>query len=75
MKKLVIWYNPNKKELYHRFYNSFKTYDRYPYDVGTVNSYGHIIVYVLDSLYQPYMNRTPFKQRVITKLISFLKKL
>ena len=78
MKKLVVWFNPNKNEYYYRVVRGI-FYERYDYVVGAVNNYGHIIVLVIDfndlSTYLVNYSRDSIKTRTIRRLISFLKKI
>lgn len=79
MKKLVVWYNPTKNLYYYRVVRGI-FYEGYSYEVGAVNSFGHIIVLVIsfNDLLLNYNNRwviNDLKTRVINCLISFLKKL
>lgn len=46
MKKIVVWYNPNKDIYYYRIIKSY-FYERYNYSVGSINNYGHIIVLII----------------------------
>lgn len=79
MKKLVVWYNPNKNIYYYRFVRGI-FYESYSYDVGQTNSFGHIIVLVISydelklNLSHKY-SYTTLKTRTLSRLISFLKKL
>ena len=46
MKKIVVWYNPNKDIYYYRIVRGI-FYERYDYVCGSINNYGHIIVCVI----------------------------
>lgn len=66
--KLVIWFNPNKNIYYYRLIRGF--YNNYA--VGNKNQYDHVIVLVIELEYAKH--RTPFRKRLIRRLISFLEK-
>ena len=73
MKKLVVWYNPNKNTYYYRVVRGF-FYERYEYKEGSINNYGHVIVlvipvYKIELITLPYSQKTTF----LDKCSSFLK--
>lgn len=73
MKKIIIWYNPNKDTFYYKIVRGIY-YESYNYEIGSVNSYGHIIKFII-----PLNDVIDFKQRTIKqqfyfRLYSFLKK-
>lgn len=74
MKKLVIWYNPNKDIYYYRIVRGI-FYERYDYKEGSVNNYGHVIVLIIP-IYNIKIN-TPkphnFLHSLSSKCSSFLK--
>lgn len=70
MKKLIIWYNPNKNIYYWKYvYNLFNKYY-----VGYTNQYNHKILLIID-IYKDIYYKVPFRKKVIRKLISFLHRL
>ena len=73
MKQVIVWYNPNKNIYYHRIINLYSYYERYPYIVGSVNSYGHIIVDIIP--FEQYIIKVPYRKKIIRKTISLLKSL
>lgn len=68
--RLVIWYNPNKKIYYHKLLRGF----REQYKIGNENSYGHVIVDVIDLQFYIEKPCKLFFKRLLRKLISFLEK-
>lgn len=46
MKKLVVWHNVDKNTYYYRIVRGL-FYERYNYEVGEINNYGHRIVLVI----------------------------
>lgn len=72
MKKIIIWYNPNKKTYYYRFVYGLY----YDYKPGLKNSYNHEVILVInlsticDSC---YYSTHSFLKRVLKKFISFLQ--
>ena len=76
MKKVVVWFNPNKNVYYHKcIYCHYS--EHYTYEIGSLNSYGHIIVDIIPLA--DYVHNEPslkrLKIKAINKCISFLKKL
>ena len=79
MKRLIVWYNPNKNVYYYKVVRGIY-YERYDYVVGSVNNYGHVIVLVVDLkelLPTSYVSlyRSGLKHHVVSSLISLLKKI
>lgn len=74
MKRIIIWYNPNKGVYYHRYVNDFSNYCQY--SIGYKNQYEHEIVYMIQPNYDYYnpILKEPLKRKCVNKLISFLKK-
>ncbi len=70
MKKLVIWYNRNKKVYYYRYI--YDLFDRYY--AGYVNQYNHVVVLTID-VYKELIRKVPFRNKVIKRFISFLHRL
>ena len=68
-RKLVVWYNPNRKEYYYKIVQNWFN----KYQVGYVNGYDHIVVLVIDVCFK--LPKKTLKSRVITRLISFLQKI
>lgn len=69
MKKLVVWYNPNKKNYYYKFVNGWYT----DYKMGYKNQYNHEVILIIDDCYimKP---KIPLKKRLIKRIIRFLDK-
>ncbi len=69
---LIIWYNPNKKCYYHRFYDWNPILK---YKIGDKNSYDHEVVYILENIYLHRQEKrlSRIKHKVLTKFISFLQ--
>ena len=80
MKRLVVWYNPQKETYYYKIVRGF-FYENYDYVVGAVNSYGHTIVLIIElnevffKSVKPFYPIVSMKDKIIKKLIFFLKKL
>lgn len=80
MKRLVVWYNSRNNSYYYKIVRGF-FYESYDYVVGAVNSYGHTIVLIIElndvffSSIKPFYPMYSMKDKIIKKLISFLKKL
>lgn len=79
MKKVIVWYNPNKDIYYHRLIKCHYAEANYTYEIGSLNSYNHVIVdiiplseYLVDYDYNYFVH---LKRKTINKCISFLKKL
>lgn len=71
MKTLVIWYNENNKTYYHRLVRG--SYIEQDYNIGSRNSYGHVIVHKIED-FDYYKKRIPLKKQIVNKSISFLQK-
>lgn len=71
MNKCVVWYNPNKDIYYHKIIKGH--YEYHDYNVGSKNSYDHVIVHVIDN-FDFKIKRIPIKKRIVRKTIQFLKK-
>lgn len=69
-KKIVVWFNPNKKSYYYKIVHDY--FNRY--EVGYENQYSHKIILVID-IYKDLVHKTPLKTKVIKRLIRFLQKL
>lgn len=72
MKKIVVWYNPNKKKYYYRIVHGLY----YDYKPGLKNNYNHEVILVINlsticnSCFHTTYN--PIKL-VLRRLISFLQ--
>ena len=74
MKKIVVWYNPNKDIYYYRIVRGI-FYERYDYVPGAVNNYGHVIVVVI-LFYSLELTKTEserYKRFKRNKYASFFK--
>ena len=69
MKKIIVWYNPNKEVYYYRVVKC----NYVEYTVGFKNSYNHEIVLVIDDFFVQH-NHYSLKKRLIKKIIRFLDK-
>lgn len=72
MKKLVVWYNSKNDTYYYRIVKTIY-YEGYAYEVGSTNSYGHVIVLVIplnDIIKPPTLKKT-----IINKCVVFLKRI
>lgn len=70
MKRLIVWYNPNKKIYY---YKIIKTH-YIDYFIGYKNSYNHEVVLIIDDLYFQQKRTNSLKKRLIKKIIRFLNR-
>ncbi len=70
MKKLVIWYNPNKRMYYYRYVNDIFN----KYYVGYINQYNHVVILIID-VYIELIRKVPYRNKVIKRFISFLHRL
>ena len=74
MKKIVIWYNPNKNIYYYRIVHGLY----YDYKPGLKNNYNHEVILVINLSticdYCYYSTHNFFKL-VLRRLISFLQKI
>lgn len=68
MKKIIIWYNPNKHIYYYKI--SYDFFDKFK--VGFKNQYNHSVILVID-IYKEILYREPLKNKVINRLIRFLQ--
>lgn len=68
MEKIIIWFNPRKKEYYYRVVK----YSYTDYYVGYRNAYDHEIVLIIHDLYFQY--KIPFSRRLKNKIIRYLEK-
>lgn len=64
---LAIWYNPNKDVYYYKFVRRFYQY----YDVGSKNSFGHILVLLIPVDFK--IKKDKLKKRLIKRLIVMLE--
>ena len=66
--KLVVYHNVNKNTYYYKIISCYK----FDHVVGYTNSYGHVIVLVIDKIgFRIY--KDSFRKRVLNKLICFLQ--
>lgn len=70
MKRLIIW-QKESGVCYHRLING--SYSEQDYKIGSLNSYGHKIVHVVDD-FDFYKKKVPLKKAIISKSIAFLSK-
>lgn len=70
MKKIVVWYNPNKQIYYYRYIHDI--FNRY--FEGYVNQYSHKVIMTID-LYKEIIYRPKLKNKVLSRLIRFLQRL
>lgn len=70
MKTLVIWFNPNKNKYYYRCISNIVP----NYEVGDRNSYGHVVIMVID-IYKELIYKQPLSKKVLSRLIGFLHKI
>jgi len=71
MKKIVVWYNPNKDIYYYKIVRGI-FYERYDYVPGSVNNYGHIICLVIP-FYSLTLTSTELKRYKSNRYASFFK--
>lgn len=71
MNSICVWYNPKSKQYYHKIVRGFA----FNYEIGQVNSYGHILIYIIkiEKMYKPYKNK--LRDKLIKLLIYELRKL
>lgn len=69
MKRLIVWYNPHKKEYYYKVVRTHYI----DYYVGVKNSYDHEVVLVIHDLIFDIKKKS-HKERFRKKLIRFLDK-
>lgn len=70
MKRLIIWFNPNKEIYYYKIVKVHYV----DYFVGYENSYGHQVVLIIDDLIFQQKKKISLKKRLIKKIIRFLDK-
>lgn len=68
---MIIWYKPKTKVYYHRLIKDF----RGRYEVGYINSYGHIVVHVIDIEFYFEKPRKLFLRKLLRNLGSLIDKL
>ena len=69
-KIFVIWQRPDGT-IYHKFVSGFYT----NYFIGYVNSYGHEVIYIINSDLYYKFRRPPFKARLKRNLIKYIDKM
>lgn len=69
MKKIVIWYNPNKRIYYYKLVWGFYA----NYYVGYRNQFNHEVVLIIDRV-DIKIKKDPLKTRVLTGIINYLQK-
>lgn len=65
---LIVWHNLNNDSYYYRFIDIISN----KYEVDYINQYNHKIILMIDMF--RLLERKSLKEKVITKLISFLQK-
>ena len=68
MKSLVIWRNPKTNKYYYRYISNIVP----RYEVGDRNSYGHVVILVID-VYKELLYKKPLKKKVLSLFIGFLQ--
>lgn len=68
-KKIVVWYNPNKRNYYYKLVWGFYT----NYHIGYVNQYSHVVVLIIDRV-DIKVKKDPLKKRVLTRIINYLQR-
>lgn len=68
-KKIIIWYNPNKKTYYYKLVWGFYA----DYYIGYKNQFNHEVVLIIDRV-DLKLAKEPFKKRVLTRIINYLQR-
>lgn len=66
MKKIVIWHNVQKDTYYFKIVRGL-FYERYNYEIGAINNYGHKIVLIIP--YDRIITKNNFNKCIFLKRI------